>query len=211
MRKPTFPLNKGCGIVPFSQLRDWSSPSVCLFVYLFICFDWFVCLSSQSVPHFPFARKRCRMSTGTQLLWLYFSTSVAMVRESPTPTTSPPPGSSITPHWQGSPPEAWWRGGPVLLHCGMQWGWQQCVGGRGPAGRVWAGCYTVCRLLRSWGRYDAGMAGEFFSGSLEIGCPLSSPTARHSTLHLGPHLMDSSPAALGVLFRGGGGKGDINS
>lgn len=164
-----------------------------------------MCLSSPSVPHFPFARKRCRVSTGTQLqpiaqLWLYFSTSVAMVRDSPTRTTSPPPGSSITPHWQGSPPEAWWWGGPVLLHCGMQWGWQQCVGGQGPAGRVWAGCYTVCRLPMSWGRFGAGMAGEFFSASPGNGCPLSSPTARRSTLHSGQHLMGSPPAALGVVW-----------
>lgn len=175
-----------------------------------------MCLSSQSVPHFPFARKCCRTSTDKQLqpfaqLWLYFSTSVAMVRESPTPTTSPPPGSSITPRWQGSPPEAWWRGGPVLLHCGMQWGWQQCVGGRGPAGKVWAGCYTVCRLPRSWGRYDAGMEGEFFSGSLGNGCPLSSPTAHHSTLHRGPHSTGSPPAALRIVWWGGDGDGDINS
>lgn len=144
------------------------------------------------------------MSAGTQLQplaqpCLYFSTSVAMVRESPTPTTSLPPGSSITPRWQGSPQEAWWWGGPVLLHCGMQWGWQQCVGGRGPAGRVWAGCYTVCRLPMSWGRYGAGTAGEFFSGSPRIGCPLLSPTERHSTLPWGPHLMDSPPAALGMF------------
>lgn len=57
------------------------------------------------------------------------------------------------------------------------------------------------------------MAGEFFSGSPGNGCPLSSPTARHSTLHPGLHLMDSPPAALGVVLGGGGGGGggDINS
>lgn len=158
-------------------------------------------LSSQSVPRFPPARKCFWTSTGTQLLptaqlLLYFSTTVAMVRGSPTATNPHPPGSSITPRWQGSPPEARWRGDPVLLHCGMQWGWQQCVGGQGPAGRVWAGCYTVCRLPMSWGRYGAGMEGEFFLGSPWNGCLLSSPTLHHSTLHLDLHLMDGPPAAL---------------
>lgn len=57
MRKLTFPLNKGCGIVPFSYLRDCLNPLVCLFVYLFICFDWFLCLSSQKHPIFPVCQK----------------------------------------------------------------------------------------------------------------------------------------------------------
>lgn len=174
-----------------------------------------MCLSSQSVPHFPFPGRRCRLSTGTRcsrshncgcifphpLPWRGNPPSHPTPPPAPL-TTSPPPGSSITPRWQGSPPEAWWREGPFLLHCGMQWGWQQCVGGRGPASRVWAGCYTVCRLLRSWGKYGAGMAGEFFSGPPWNGCPLSSPTARHSTLHLGSHLMDGPPALRVVLRRG---------
>lgn len=203
MRKPTFPLNKGCGIVPFLSkgLVKSFSMSVCLLIYLF----WLISMSFISKrPTFSICQKalqnvhRHALQPFTQL-WLYFSTSVALVRESPPSATSPSPGSSITPRWQGSPPEAWWRGGPFLLHCGMQWGWQQCVGGQGPAGRVWAGCYTVCRLPRSWGRYGAGMAGEFFSGCPWNGCPLLSPTARRSTLHLGPHLMDSPPAALGVV------------
>lgn len=134
-------------------------------------------------------------------LWLYFSISVAMTRESPHlpssfPAPSPPPGSAITPRWQGSPPETWWREGLFLLHCGMQWGWQQCVGGREPAGRVWAGCYTVCRLPRSWGRYGAGMTGESFSEFPWNGFPPSSPTARRSTLRPGPHLTDGPRAAL---------------
>lgn len=65
MRKPTFPLNKGCGIVPFRSQGLVESFSMSL--YLFICFDWFVCLSSlhQNVPHFSFARMLCGMSTGT--------------------------------------------------------------------------------------------------------------------------------------------------
>lgn len=204
MRKPTFPLNKGCGIVPFlpQGLLESLSVSVCLLIHLF----WLICVSFVSKRpayfHLPERVAECpqaHSSGRSHNCGCIFPPSVAMARESPAPTTSPPPGSSITPRWQGSPPEAWWRGGPVLLHCGMQWGWQQCVGGRGPAGRVWAGCYTVCRLPRSWGRYGAGMAGEFFSGSPGNGCPLSSPTARRSTLHLGPHLMDSPPAALGVV------------
>lgn len=153
------------------------------------------------------------MSAGTQLQPFaqplqYFSTTVAMARESPPPHTptrthSPPflqtsilPGSSVTPHWQGCPPVARWWGGPVPLHCGMQWGWQQCVKVQGPAGKVWAGCYTVCRLPRSSARFDAGMVGESFLGFPWIGCPLLSPTAHRSTLHLGPHLMECPPAAL---------------
>lgn len=172
-----------------------------------LCFDWFKRLSSQSIP--------CVFVCHKVLQYVYRHTAPAVRinrhrifpswlpwwgNPPPPPSaTSYPLSCSITPRWRGSPPEAWRWGGPVLLHCGMQWGWQQCVGGPGPAGRVWAGCYTVCRLPRSWGRYDAGMAGEFFLGSLWNGCPLLNPTAHHSTLHLGQHLMGILPATLDVF------------
>lgn len=65
MGKPTFPLNKGCGIVPFLSkgLVEPLSMSVCLFIYLFVLIDLFP--PSQSVPHIP--SMCCRMSAGTQL------------------------------------------------------------------------------------------------------------------------------------------------
>lgn len=98
MRKPTFPLNKGCGIVPFLSkgLVESFSMSVRLLIYLF----WLICVSFVSkCPTFSICQKalqnvhRHTLQPFTQL-WLYFSTSVAMARE------SPPPPNNLTSSWQ---------------------------------------------------------------------------------------------------------------
>ncbi len=56
MRKPTFPLNKGCGIVPFLSkgLVESLSMSVCFLIYLF----WLICVSFVSKrPTFSICQK----------------------------------------------------------------------------------------------------------------------------------------------------------
>lgn len=98
MRKPTFPLNKGCGIVPFLSkgLVKSFSMSVCLLIYLF----WLISVFRlKASPTFSICQKALQNVHGHTLqpftqLWLYFSTSVAVVRESPTPL------SNLTFSWQ---------------------------------------------------------------------------------------------------------------
>lgn len=114
MRKLTFPLNKGCGIVPFSLPKgpvESLRMSVCLVIYLFLIdFCVFHLKASHISPICRRALQNVHRHTAPAVfaqLWLYFSTPVAMARESPHPNNlQPPPGSSITPRWQGSPPEA---------------------------------------------------------------------------------------------------------
>lgn len=62
MRKPTFPLNKGCGIVPFLSkgLFESLSMSVCLLVCLFVLIDLCVFrLKASHIFHLPESVAEC--------------------------------------------------------------------------------------------------------------------------------------------------------
>lgn len=60
----SFPLSKAVAASPFHH-RDWLTPLVCLFVYLFIYLIVFSVFHLKTVP-LSFATRRCRISTSTR-------------------------------------------------------------------------------------------------------------------------------------------------